>query len=455
MRGSGPLSARRGNPRGVNRRTRRAAAFAAVSLLALAAPFLGPAAPVPFAAVAVLAAFVVREGRLFELFARPGDRRDRRLNGLAGFALGATGLAVFASIPSVSLSPAVFAAAVLVVGVGNLGTQVAREYTDEEFLHATGFVLLGSLGGLLGLVVVSVGAGKPVRLPAFVFLAASGALSAALLRSVLLERDDPVVMISVGLLCWLFAVLVGDVTLAGIGVALAVTAALGYVSYALGTASVAGMLTGVLLGLVTIVLGGFGWFAALIAFYAVGGLASKFRFEEKAERGVAQENEGARGTGNVLANSAVALVAVVGYAATDHAAMPADPFVFAFAGAVATAMADTLSSEIGGLFDDPRLVTTLERVPPGTDGAVTLQGELAGIAGAALVGALAAVGMPVGDPLVGGGVVVAAGFAGMTVDSLLGALVEGDRIGNQTVNFLATLSGALVAVGLAFAVVMA
>ncbi|MXR41941.1 hypothetical protein GRX01_11410, partial [Halobaculum sp. WSA2] len=35
---------------------------------------------------------------------------------------------------------------------------------------------------------------------------------------------------------------------------------------------------------------------------------------------------------------------------------------------------------------------------------------------------------------------------GMTVDSLLGATVEGDRIGNQAVNTLATLSGALAAV---------
>jgi uncharacterized membrane protein len=34
----------------------------------------------------------------------------------------------------------------------------------------------------------------------------------------------------------------------------------------------------------------------------------------------------------------------------------------------------------------------------------------------------------------------------MTVDSLLGAAVEGDRVGNQAVNFLATLSGATVAV---------
>jgi uncharacterized protein (TIGR00297 family) len=116
-------------------------------------------------------------------------------------------------------------------------------------------------------------------------------------------------------------------------------------------------------------------------------------------------------------------------------------------------MADTLSSEIGGLYDGPRLVTTLRRVEPGTDGAITWQGELAGLSGALLVGVLAAGGAPLLDPVVPGGVaaggaVVAAGVAGMTLDSLLGALIEGDRIGNQTVNFLATLGGAVVAVTL-------
>ncbi|OYR94661.1 hypothetical protein DJ71_01900, partial [Halorubrum sp. E3] len=136
----------------------------------------------------------------------------------------------------------------------------------------------------------------------------------------------------------------------------------------------------------------------------------------------------------------------VGYAATAHVGVPGALFGFAFAGATATAMADTLSSEIGGLFDGPRLVTTLRRVEPGTDGAVTWQGELAGVGGALFVAGLAAFGMPIGDAVAGGGIVALAGVAGMTVDSLLGALIEGERVGNQAVNFLATLSGAIVAV---------
>jgi Predicted membrane protein len=432
----------------VKLRLRRAGGFAIVSTLALAAPALGRAAAVPFAAVAAAAVFGIREGQLFELFARPGDHEEGQLGGLAGFALAAAGLALFATLPSVPMPPEVFAAAVLVVAFGNLGQQFVRESTSDEILRVAGFLGAGFLAATAAQVAVTVQAGQPVDLPLAAFLAAVAALIAGLLRSVLYERDDPLVILSVGFVLWLFASLATDIAAPTMAFALGVTAGLGYISYALETASVPGMLTGVLLGLLTVVLGGFGWFAALIAFFSIGGLASKYRYEEKAARGVAQEDGGARGTGNVLANSAVALVAVVGAAAVEQLPVSTEIFALVFAGAVATAMSDTLSSEVGGLFDSPRLVTTLRPVAPGTDGAVSPQGTLAGTAGALLVAGIAAVGMPLGDPTVGGLAVAAGGILGTVVDSLLGATVEGGRVGNQTVNLLATLSGALVAVAI-------
>jgi uncharacterized protein (TIGR00297 family) len=123
------------------------------------------------------------------------------------------------------------------------------------------------------------------------------------------------------------------------------------------------------------------------------------------------------------------------------------PFRFAFAGSVAAAMADTLSSEIGGLFDGPRLVTTLERVEPGTDGAVTWQGQVAGLVGSGIVAGIAALFFDLG-PL-GAGIVVAGGLAGTTADSLLGATLEGGLLDNQGVNLLATLAGAVTSAALA------
>lgn len=436
-------------------RVRRAAAFALVGSLALAVPTLGDiegpayatvAAAGPFMAVAAGALAVDADSPLFELFARPGDRRDGTLYGLAGFALAAAGLSILTV--GFGMPGHVYVATVLLVPYGNLGGQVVRRYTGERVLVTAGFVTGAFLGASGGQLVGAWLLGAVVPWPVVAFLAASGALIGALLREVLFRRDEPLVMAVVGLLLWLFAVLPIGITATRIAVALAVTVALGYVSYALETASVAGMVTGILLGLLTIVLGDYGWFAMLLAFFGVGGLAAKYRYEDKRARGIAEENEGARGTGNVLANSLVALLAVLGAAASPGVGVGPHAFLFAFAGAVSAALADTLSSELGGLFDDPRLITSFEVVDPGTDGAVTWQGELAGVAGAALIaviafGAFGTIGTA------GAGVVVAAGVVGMTVDSLLGATIEGWLVGNQGVNFLATLAAALAGAALA------
>ena len=438
---------------------RRAGAFALVGTLALVVPFVSRAAstpvatvagPAPFIIVAILALYVVDEGILFEVFARPGDRRDGRLYGLAGFSLAIAGLALLTV--RFGLPMPVFLGSVFIVAYGNLAEQLVRTVTFEDIVAVAGFVAGGFLVGTgaqlsaLALLPASFG------LPTVVFFAASGALLASLLRTVLFPRDDPLVMFSVALLLWLFADLAVAVTTTRIAVALGVTIGLGYVSYALETASLPGMLTGVFLGLLTIVLGDYGWFVMLITFFGVGGLSTKFRYEEKKTRGIAEENEGARGSGNVLANSTTALVAVIGAAASpSHIPIAPEVFLFAFAGSIAAAMSDTLSSEIGGLFDNPRLITTFRRVDPGTDGAVTWQGELAGVVGAALIAAIA---LAMFDEVtgLGFGVIVGAGVVGMTADSLLGATIEGPYVGNQGVNFLATLvaavAGGLLAVGI-------
>jgi uncharacterized protein (TIGR00297 family) len=419
-----------------------------VGSLSLAAPLLGAASFAPFAVVAVLAAAVVSDGPLFELFARPGDRQDGTLYGLTGFALAATGLGLLVSF---GLPMELFAATICLLAYGNLAEQAVRLRTADELAATTGFAAGAFVAGLGAQLLVTPFANGFAPADA-AYLAACGALIAALLRTVLYRRDDPLVMLTAGLVLWVFARLGAATTPVEIAAALAITVSLGYVSHALGTASIPGMVTGMLLALVTIVLGGYAWFVLLIAFFTIGGLSSKFRYERKRERGVAEENEGARGSGNVLGNSAVALFAVIGYAATpEEIAAPPALFLFAFVGAVATAMADTLSSEIGGVYDGPRLITTLEPVDPGTDGGVTWQGELAGLAGALVVAVPAAALFETVDPL-GAGIVVLAGVAGMTADSVLGATVENRWLDNQGVNFLATLVGALVCVGLAAAI---
>jgi len=439
---------------------RRAGAFAAVATLAFAAPVAttvrSPAVATvvacgPFVVVAALAAFVVdRESPLFDLFARPGDYEDGTLYGLAAFSLAAAGLALLAV--QFGLPTWAFVGTVMVVAVGNLGQRLAASVHGDEVIATASFVVAGFVASVAGQVVAVRIIGVAPGVPLLLFQGATGALVAALLRAVLFERDDPLVMLSVGLLLWLLFRLDPTVGTQRVLVALVVTAALGYVAYALDTASLPGMITGVLLSFLTIVLGGYGWFAMLITFFGLGGLSTKYRYDEKRDRGIAEDNEGARGSGNVLANSIVALVAVLAWTASpSHIAVEPAVFRYAFAGAVAAAMTDTFSSEFGGLYDNPRLITTFEPVEPGTDGGVTWQGVVAGLVGAGIIAGIAAI-LIGGVGSVGAAVVLVCGFVGMTVDSLLGATVEGGVVGNQAVNALATLVAAVVGAGLALTV---
>jgi len=451
-------------------RVRRAGGYALVGTLVLLAPALsgwgglqGVAVPVPetlggglraitlaavlpFLAIAFAAAVIVDEGPLFETFARAGDYEEGNLYGLAGFALAAAGLTVVGLQFGMPLFA--FVASVFVLVWGDLAGAAAAELGADDVAQTAAFVAAGVGAGILGHLATTALTGGGFDPPLSLFLATAAALLAALLRSLLYERDDPLVMVTVALVLWLFAGLPVAPGTTEVLVALALTVALGLVSYALDAASVTGMLTGVLLALLTVVLGSYGWLALLVSFFSIGALSTKFRYEEKRERGIAQSNEGARGSGNVLANSAVALVAVLGFAAAERLGVPGDLFRFAFAGAIAAAMSDTLSSEIGGLYDHPRLITTLEPVPPGTNGGVTWQGGAAGLAGAAVVAAIAFVAFPRIGPT-GVGVIALAGVVGMLVDSVLGATVEGVAVENMGVNFLATLAAAGVGVALA------
>lgn len=424
---------------------RRAGAFAAVGALALVAPVVGgaagggvrlEAAAIPFVLVAI-AAVVITEGPLFDLFARPADYEEGKLRGLFGFA--ASGAILGGIAATTSLPTAVFAGTVLYVATGNLCSEICLNRGLGS--HHGWFVCGGAFGLTGGFAFVSAFHGEPVfELGVLIAFVTIGSLAGGLVRSMLFPRDDPPVMFSVALSMWLLVEIAPLLTVDEALFAVAVTGAVGIISYLLGTASVEGMIAGVLLGLVAFILGGPEWFLLLLAFFAIGGLSTKFRYDEKLERGIAEDDEGARGGENVLANSTAAMIAVIGFAAATTPAVEG-ALAFAYAGALATALGDTLSSEIGGVYDNPRLITTFERVPAGTDGAITWQGELAGIGGATIIALLTIFLYGVGPEI--GLAVVGAGIAGMTVDSLLGATFEGRYLGNEGVNFLATCAGSV------------
>ena len=221
-------------------------------------------------------------------------------------------------------------------------------------------------------------------------------------------------------------------------IALLVTAAFAGLAYALGMVSPSGALGGLLVGTIVYASLGPRGFAVLTLFVVGGSVLTKIGYRSKQRAGTAQEHGGRRGARNALANCAIAVICAVLARATDS-----DLFTVAFVASLGAAFADTSESEIGQLLGrTPRLVTTLRKVPPGTDGAVSLPGTLAGVVAASLTAALALVLGLLESPTTAL-LLATAAFLGTIADSLIGARYP--RIGNEATNVICTFVAAALA----------
>ena len=121
------------------------------------------------------------------------------------------------------------------------------------------------------------------------------------------------------------------------------------------------------------------------------------------------------------------------------------PFAIGLA-ALAESAADTVSSEIGQVCGGrPRMLTTLRIVEPGTDGAISLVGTLAGVAACTAVSLAGTFALSGGWEMLS--IAGAGGVFGLFFDSLLGATLERRGwLNNDAVNFLSTASAAAFAV---------
>src|ERR1700694_3951428 len=123
-------------------------------------------------------------------------------------------------------------------------------------------------------------------------------------------------------------------------------------------------------------------FATLAALFLMTWVATRLGYRRKLALGLAERREG-RNAWQVLANLAVAAFGSVVFCATGNRF-----WLIATVAALAEAATDTVPSEIGQYSGpDGRLITTWERVPPGTDGGITIAGSVAGLAGGGVIGA--------------------------------------------------------------------
>ena len=123
---------------------------------------------------------------------------------------------------------------------------------------------------------------------------------------------------------------------------------------------------------------------------------------------------------------------------------------FAAIASISVALSDTLASEIGSLDVRTRSITTLKSVPAGTNGGMSPTGTVAALFGAIIISLIGMFFSPENSTIPEITLFILLtiiGWLGCQIDSLLGALLENrGYLGKHSVNFLATLSGSLMAI---------
>lgn len=225
-----------------------------------------------------------------------------------------------------------------------------------------------------------------------------------------------------------------------------VLAALGF---AARSVDASGAIGGWALGTIIILGGGWPLYVALLAFFVIGTATTKLGYTRKASRGLAQEKGGRRGFGHAFSNVGVATICAIAATRMARSDSPANeaallPLLMAVA-SLATAAADTTASEIGQLLGRrPFLPLTLRRVETGTEGAISVEGTLAGLAAGLLVAAIGSAALGRLDWSIVG-LITASAFLGSYLESIAGSWNRraGSPVANGALNFFNTAAGAL------------
>jgi uncharacterized protein (TIGR00297 family) len=249
-------------------------------------------------------------------------------------------------------------------------------------------------------------------------------------------------------------------------------ASIGYLAWRIKALSRSGAYAATLVGGLIFGLGGLTWALLLLTFFISASTLSHIFVQRKANLEIKFAKGSQRDWAQVSANGGLGAILVL-----ISVVFPSQfwPWI-AYAGAMATVNADTWATELGVLSQKPpRLITTGHIVECGTSGGITLMGTSATVAGAALIAFVTGLLSP---PLFLNLLIISlAGLAGSLFDSWLGATVQAMYecphctletehyplhtcghptvpksgwvwMNNDAVNFISSIFGAVVAVGL-------
>lgn len=259
---------------------------------------------------------------------------------------------------------------------------------------------------------------------------------------------------------------------------LVLSTAIGLFGYWRRSLSWSGVVGAIVVGTTIFGLGGWAWGTLLVVFFVSSSALSHFKEGLKEALAEKFSKGSQRDLAQALANGGAGALAAIGNALWPHPL-----WWVGFVGIFATVNADTWATELGVLSRTaPRLITSGRPVEVGTSGGLTALGTLAALAGAGLIGLVAA-----GFDLAAGGswtmagalvlVAAVAGSVGALFDSLLGATVQAiyycEACGKETeryprhrcgattrplrgwrwldndwVNFVSSVAGGLAAVGI-------
>jgi uncharacterized protein (TIGR00297 family) len=191
-------------------------------------------------------------------------------------------------------------------------------------------------------------------------------------------------------------------------------------------------------------LGPRGWLA-VVGYLLLGSLVTRLGFRRKQERGLAEGRGGRRGPENVWGSAATGALLAMATAVAPPGWQPA--LLLAFVASFAAKLADTAGSEIGKRWGRHTwLITTLRPVPPGTEGAISLEGTAASLVGSAV---MALLGLLLG--LLASGraalLVTGVGLVATLLESLIGATAQARWrwLSNEAVNAVQTALAAVLA----------